>query len=178
MRLGLICCVLGALSVGGCIRSVEIPQQEAALKDACHGKDRPMAGVASYSLWRCGEGDKAKYAIYKQGALVSEVNELQASQAAGGFSCIARGLKPNTPEFAACEQQIGSVALNTTSNLRNQENAEAAARRQQIADGLAAAGAAMQASAAAQAASQPQTVRVQTNCTTSRLGNYLNTNCY
>lgn len=174
MRRNLLLAALGCATLGGCIRSVAIPVQEAALKEACYGKDQPMAGVAGYSVWRCGQGDQAKYGIYQNGTLVREANELEASQAAAGFACIGRGLKAGSPEYNACVQSVGSAALSATATLRAQENSEAELRRRQALAALGEAGAAMSAAAA----SQPQTVRVQTNCTTTRTGMFVNTNCF
>lgn len=170
MRLRVVCALAGLLALGGCIRSVTIPTQMTALKEACHGKDRPMAGVAGYSVWRCGEGDKAKYAIYKDDVLVRETNELEAAQAAAGFTCIARGLKMGTPEFAACSSNAGQMALAATSTMRDRENAEAEIRQQRAADALIAAGASIQ-------AAQPQTVNVRANCTSMRTGTMVSTSC-
>ncbi|MBY0258544.1 hypothetical protein [Methylobacterium sp.] len=175
MRFGLVLVALCGVALGGCIRSVTIPPQEAGLKEACHGKDRPMAGSGGFSVWRCGEGDKAKYAVYQNGALAKEVNELEASQFAAIFACGNRGLKLNTPEMTACAQQAGSSALAATATLRDRENAEAEERRQRAGDAMIAAGAAI---SAAGAASQPQTVRLQANCTTTQVGTFANTNCY
>lgn len=168
----LVVVVGAAVALAGCIRSVSIPAQEAGLKEACYGKDRPMAGVGGYSVWRCGEGDKAKYAIYQNGALLREANELEASHAAAGFACIGRGLKLNTPEFSTCVQAVGSTALSATASLRDRENTEASVRQQQAADAMISAGAAIS------AAGQPQTVRLQANCTTTQVGMFANTNCY
>lgn len=167
--------VIGAVALlGGCLRSVTIPAQLTSLKEACHGKDQPMAGVATFSVWRCGEGDRAKYAIYKGDALMKESNELEAAQAAAGFICIGRGLKLNTPEFNACAAEGSRAALTATAQLRGQENLQAQIRAQQVADAFAQAGAAIQAAQPA----PPQTVNIRTNCTSTRMGSFVNTNCF
>ncbi|MBE7196591.1 MAG: hypothetical protein INR70_02140 [Parafilimonas terrae] len=175
-----------ALALGGCIRPVTIPVQMTALKEACHGKDRPMAGVATYSVWRCGEGDQPKYAIYKGDALVKESNELEAAQAATGFTCIGRGLKMGTPEFATCSSNVGQVALAATSNLRDRENVEAEIRRQRAADALVAAGTALQASAQQAQAAMPAptfaapvapVMQAPVSCTSRVVFNTVRTNC-
>lgn len=170
MRLRSVCALASLLALGGCIQSVTIPAQMTSLKDACHGKDRPMAGAGDLSVWRCGEGDQAKYAVYRGDVLVKEANELEASQVAGGLSCLSRGFKAKTPEFEACAANIQQVALSATGNLRDRENAEAAARRERAADALIAAGASLQ-------AAQPQTVNVQANCTSMRTGSMVSTTC-
>lgn len=173
MRWSYLVALGAAAMLGGCLRPVTIPTQLASLKEACHGKDQPMAGVAVYSVWRCGEGDRAKYAIYKGDALVKESNELEAAQAAAGFTCIGRGMKLNTPEFNACVAENGRAALTATAAMRGRENLQAEIRQQQVADALIQAGAAVQ-------AAQPQTVNVnvQANCTSTRTGMFVNTNCH
>lgn len=182
MRLKTVLVVAGLISLGGCIRSVTLPSQEASLKEACYGKDRVLASRNGIAVYRCGEGDQAKYAAYQDGRLNFELNEIDAIDLAAIGHCAGSGFRKGTPEFETCTRGVSQTTRVQANVMRQSENEAAEEKRRQAVVALAALGAA--AAAGAAAASQPSPIVEQpsmfaprVSCTSRRVGNTVQTNC-
>ncbi len=109
----------------GCVQSVTIPPLEASIKEACRGEDRMIASGEGASAYRCGKGPHARYAVYRDGALVREVNEVEAVDFAAGLSCLQRGHRLGSPEHAVCRTEAVNLTVAQANQMRATENAEA-----------------------------------------------------
>lgn len=185
MRLRTVCALAGVLALGGCLHAVTIPQQEFALKEACHGKDRILASRNGISIYRCGEGDQAKFVAYQNGTLYSEMNEIDAVTLASVGHCAGNGLVRGTPDFEACVRNTRQLTMTQGASLRQTENTAAEEKQRQAIVALAAIGSAAAAGAAAasQSTTQPtfspvSPLQTPVRCNSQRLGNYINTNCF
>ena len=126
MRVGPVIAAAATVLLGGCLHSVNIPPLEASVKEACHGEDRLIASGEGASAYRCGKGPRARYAVYKSGALVREVNELEVIDFAAGLTCLQSGHKLGSPEHAACRIETANLTIAKTNQMRA-ESSEAPA---------------------------------------------------
>ena len=124
MRVGRVIAAAATVLLCGCLHSVTIPPLEASIKEACRGEDRLIASGEGASAYRCGKGPKARYAVYKSGALVREVNELEVIDFAAGLTCLQTGHKLGSPEHAACRTETANLTVAKANQMRAAESSK------------------------------------------------------
>ncbi|GEP08121.1 hypothetical protein MOX02_61590 [Methylobacterium oxalidis] len=130
MRAGPVLSVAATVLLCGCLQSVTIPPLEVSIKEACRGEDRLIASGEGASAYRCGKGPRARYAVYKDGRLVREVNELEIIDLAAGLTCLQAGHKLGSPEHAVCRVETANLTVAKAHEVRAAERSEAPTTQQ------------------------------------------------